>query len=62
MSAAAELFPEIAPTHIMADAGDRRSLCGLKDPYPHVLARFVQAHVNGWGMPVCPDCSSRTEP
>jgi hypothetical protein len=45
------------PTHIVDDAFDRRSRCGEKDPLPVVLAKFVQAHIDGWGMPVCPECA-----
>jgi hypothetical protein len=43
-------------THIVANGGDKRSLCGVKDPVPVVGAKFVQAHVEGWGMEVCPEC------
>lgn len=45
-------------THIIAMPGDRRTLCGIKDAVPHVWAKFVQAHVDGWAMPVCPDCAA----
>lgn len=50
-----------APAHVVATAGDRRALCGTKDPTPVVLITHVAAHVAGHGMIVCPDCA-RTEP
>jgi len=55
---APELFPDerTPPTHILDHASDRVTRCGLKDAYPQVLARFVRAHVDGWGMVPCPDC------
>lgn len=46
------------PAHVVARADDRRSLCGVKNPLPVVLARFVEAHVKGHGMVVCPACAS----
>jgi hypothetical protein len=46
-----------APTHVLAQPGDRRSLCGAKDPLPRVAAAFVSMHINGWGMKVCPGCA-----
>lgn len=33
-----------------------RSLCGIKNPVPVVLDRFVMTHMAGWGMTVCPAC------
>lgn len=50
---------EYGPTHVKAQPGDRLSLCGLKDPLPSVLARFVSAHKQGHGMKVCPLCAER---
>lgn len=38
--------------------GDKRSLCGVKKPLPVVWAPFVDAHVKGWGMVVCPACAA----
>lgn len=49
--------PDRTPTHVVMDAGDPRSVCGLKAPFPRVAAEFVGAHVAGWGMVVCQDCS-----
>ena len=45
------------PTHVVAFAGARRALCGEKDPLPKVHERYVQAHVAGHGMEVCPACA-----
>lgn len=45
-----------APSHVIAHPGDTHSLCGVKNPLPVVAAKFVEAHVNGWGMVVCPAC------
>lgn len=50
------------PTHIVAEAGDRYSLCGVKNPLPVVVARFVEAHVKGWGMVVCHECAGEPAP
>jgi hypothetical protein len=44
------------PCHLVAVAGDRRSLCGVKDPLPVVLASRVQAHIDGYGLEVCDLC------
>jgi hypothetical protein len=46
------------PTHVIANPGDKRSLCGVKKPLPRVWVRFVDAHVEGHGMVVCPECAS----
>jgi len=46
-----------AGTHVVARAGDRRALCGQKDPLPVVWAPYVQAHVDGYGLVLCPDCA-----
>lgn len=51
-----------APTHVVADAGDKRSLCGVKKPRPVVLARFVRAHVDGYGLVVCAGCADLLDP
>lgn len=47
------------PTHIRDEADDKATRCGLKAPndLPYVLAKFVQAHINGWGMKVCKQCA-----
>ncbi len=50
-----------APTHVVAQPGDARSLCGLKEPFPCVAAAHVAAHVNGWGMVVCHACAAKSE-
>lgn len=49
------------PTHIVAAASDRRSLCGVKDPLPLICAPFVQAHVDGYGLLVCDACATVVE-
>ena len=46
------------PTHLLAHAGDRRSLCGKKDAYPRELVGFADAHVRGHGMVVCSACEA----
>lgn len=52
----------IASTHLVDDeTGTRRSLCGIKDPLPICAVEHVDAHVAGWGMPVCADCLALTE-
>lgn len=51
---------DFGPAHIV-DGDVRRSLCGLKNPMPIVAVQWVDAHVDGWGMVVCPECLDRTE-
>jgi hypothetical protein len=46
------------PTHVIATPGDRRSLCGIKDPLPLICAPFVQRHVDGYGLLVCDACAT----
>jgi hypothetical protein len=48
------------PTHLLALAGATHTLCGLKarDALPQVLAAAAQAHIDGHGMVVCPDCAA----
>ena len=48
---------ETTPTHIVDVAGGP-TRCGLKkdDRFPVVYAPFVQAHIDGHGMTVCPEC------
>lgn len=46
------------PTHIVARAGDKRSLCGIADPLPVVWAPYVQSHIDGHGMTLCPQCAN----
>ena len=45
------------PTHIVGKPDDRRSRCGIKDPLPVIWAPFVSAHVEGYGLTLCPDCA-----
>lgn len=45
------------PAHLLAAAGDRRSLCGIKDPLPCVTVEAAPRHVAGWGMAICGDCA-----
>ena len=47
------------PTHVLAQPGDRYVLCGkkTKDVLPIVWAAAVQAHVDGYGMVLCPACA-----
>jgi len=47
------------PCHVLAHYADRHSLCGVKDPLPLILAKFVQDHVEGHGMVVCPACAEK---
>lgn len=53
------------PTHLLAEPGDRRTLCGLdartKAGHPQLLARFVPAHraghaEHGRTIVVCAEC------
>ena len=46
------------PTHVLAEPGNRKSLCGIKDPLPVIGAAHVAAHVAGYGMVVCSDCEA----
>jgi hypothetical protein len=50
---------DMRPAHIIDHIGDRSTRCGRKDKemYPVVLARHVQAHINGHDMPVCAECA-----
>jgi hypothetical protein len=45
------------PTHLLLRSGDARSLCGLRDPYPRMLARFLPHHGRD-GATVCDDCAT----
>jgi hypothetical protein len=52
---------EPRPVHIIDEAGDRKSRCGIKDALPRVLARFVEAHREGHARTgrtffVCEEC------
>lgn len=49
-----------APTHVVADLDAAHVLCGAKrkDVLPLVMAPFVEMHVQGWGMVVCPGCAA----
>lgn len=51
-----------APTHLVAEPGASKALCGVKDPLPRVWARWAQAHIDGHGMPVCPACDAIWRP
>ena len=44
------------PVHVIADPGDRVSLCGIRNPAPVVAARHVEAHRRGRDIVVCPAC------
>lgn len=50
------LEPAKTPTHVAQVPYTGRSLCGIKDVLPIVAPQWVQAHVDGHGMAVCPDC------
>lgn len=60
--AADRLPPDSRPTHIIDTPGAKHTRCGKvalhRDGLPHVWAPFVQAHINGYGMTVCPDCAA----
>lgn len=47
------------PTHVVERVGDPRSMCGVKDPLPVIWAPFVQRHVDGYGMVLCPACAEK---
>jgi hypothetical protein len=44
------------PVHLLAQAGDRKALCGAKDPTPVCVASFAQRHIDGHRMVPCPEC------
>jgi hypothetical protein len=47
------------PVHLMPSPGAEQSLCGLSwEVTPVVWVRFAQAHIDGRGMPVCPECAA----
>lgn len=60
-----ELFPDPAartdtrPTHVVR-LGDPRTLCGIRvntaDALPFVGEPFVERHIAGHGLTVCPAC------
>jgi hypothetical protein len=47
-------------THLIVDAWDSHSVCGVKHPLPVVLASFAQTHVDGYGLEVCRVCQEAT--
>lgn len=51
--------PTDPPTHIRDTADSKLTRCGLKKPHdlPFVLAGFVQVHIDGHAMVVCPACA-----
>jgi hypothetical protein len=55
---------EALPTHIVDEPGAKVTRCGRTRPrdLPRVWAPFVQAHVDGWGMIVCPECAEKGWP
>lgn len=44
------------PTHLLKAAGARFAMCGEKDAFPRVLARFAEAHAIGYNALFCADC------
>ncbi len=44
------------PSHVVAEPGDLRSLCGVKRPLPVVAGKHVQMHIDGHNIQLCPDC------
>lgn len=44
------------PAHLLAEAGDRRALCGARDALPRVLFWHYPAHLIGHGLDACPQC------
>lgn len=51
----------MTPTHLVAQPGDRFSLCKIKDPLPSILAKHVDAHRLSRGLVVCAECAARRE-
>lgn len=51
------------PSHVLRYPGAKLVLCGLKtkEALPHVWARHVLVHVEGWGMRVCPACKTHMD-
>lgn len=52
-------------THVVAEPGAKRTLCGIKaserEALPIVAAQHVGAHIRGHGMTVCDACAQRLE-
>jgi len=48
------LSDDVRPLHLVAAPGDRRSICGIKDPLPVCWARFALVHRRH--RPPCPTC------
>ena len=50
----------IAPTHLVADYDSGRTCCGIKlksdKALPFVAVEHAQAHVEGHGIELCPEC------
>lgn len=45
-----------AQGHIVAQPGDKKALCGIKDPLPRTWANAVQSHIDGHNPQWCHDC------
>ena len=48
-----------APSHVVADPCDQRSLCGMKNPLPVLAAFAVHHHQRRRDFTVCGDCADR---
>lgn len=45
------------PTHLYADTFAAPPLCGIKPrTWPAVALEHAQAHIDGHGLEICPDC------
>ena len=48
------------PTHVLAQPGDRYTLCGRRtsQTVPLIAAAYVDAHRHGHDIAVCPQCAA----
>ena len=51
------------PTHVLAHAGDRVTLCGLKPRrnrwhVPLIVAEYVALHQANYDLTICPQCAA----
>jgi len=44
------------PTHLVRQPGDKRSVCGIKDPLPVCAAKAALGHHRGRGAVFCSIC------
>lgn len=47
-----------APAHLINVPGEKRSLCGIKNPLPIMCAYAVPLHREHYDLMVCPECEA----